>query len=177
MTPDTDRIIRGVESHSINYVRATERHGKVRDQGPFWFTGNFQFLTISIGFIGPSMGLSLFWTAVSGVLGIMFGTLFMAFHATQGSISGLPQMMQSRAQFGFRGVIVPLFGTLVNYVGFNVICALLLMDGPHNLFGWNQYLVLAATAVPSFILALYGYDWLHRCFKILSGLACRCSPC
>jgi NCS1 family nucleobase:cation symporter-1 len=167
MTPDTDCIIRGIECHSIDYVPATERHGNVRDQGPFWFTGNFQFLTISIGFIGPAMGLSFFWKAVSAILGIMFGTLFMALHATQGPILGPPQMVQSRAQFGFRGVIVPLFGTLVNYAGFNVICALLLMAGLHHLFGWNQYLVLAATAIPSVTLAVYGYDWLHRCFKIL----------
>jgi len=167
MTSDTDHTIHGIESHSIDYVPTTERHGKVRDQGPFWFTGNFQFLTISIGFIGPGMGLSFFWTSISGILGIMFGTLFMAFHATQGPILGLPQMVQSRAQFGFRGVIVPLFGTLVNYAGFNVICALLLMAGLHNIFGWNQYVVLAATAIPSVILAVYGYDWLHLCFKIL----------
>jgi purine-cytosine permease-like protein len=171
MTSETDHAsgaaIRGIEAHSIDYIPATERHGKVRDQGPFWFTGNFQFLTISIGFIGPGMGLSFFWTSVSGILGIMFGTLFMAFHATQGPVLGLPQMVQSRAQFGFRGVIVPLFGTLVNYAGFNVICALLLMAGLHNIFGWNQYVVLAATAIPSILLALYGYDWLHRTFKTL----------
>lgn len=107
----------GVEQHSIDYIPTTERHGKVRDQGPFWFTGNFQFLLISIGFIGPGMGLSFLWTSVAGILGIMFGTLFMAFHATQGPVPGLPQMVQSRAQFGYRGVIVPLFGTLVNYGG------------------------------------------------------------
>ncbi len=167
MKSEPDHAIHGIECHSIDYVPATERHGKVADQGPFWFTGNFQFLTISIGFIGPGMGLSFFWTSVSGILGIMFGTLFMAFHATQGPILGLPQMVQSRAQFGFRGVIVPLFGTLVNYAGFNVICALLLMAGLHNIFGWNQFVVLACTAIPSIILALYGYDWLHLAFRTL----------
>jgi nucleobase:cation symporter-1, NCS1 family len=157
----------GVERHSIDYIPTTERHGKVRDQGPFWFTGNFQFLSISIGFIGPSMGLSFLWTSVAGILGIMFGTLFMAFHATQGPVLGLPQMVQSRAQFGYRGVIAPLFGTLVNYGGINVVCALLIMGGLHNLFGFNQYLVLTLITVPSVILAVLGYDWLHLVFKIL----------
>jgi nucleobase:cation symporter-1, NCS1 family len=157
----------GIEVHSIDYIERTERHGNVRDQAPFWFTGNLQFLSISVGFIGPSNGLSFGWTSVAGILGIMFGTLFMAFHATQGPVLGLPQMVQSRAQFGYRGVIVPLVGALINFGGMNVVCALLIMAGLHNLFGWNAYLVLALTALPSLILALYGYDWLHRVFKLL----------
>lgn len=157
----------GIEAHSIDYISRTERHGKVRDQGPFWFTGNLQFLSISVGFIGPTAGLSFGWTSVAGVLGIMFGTLFMAFHATQGPVLGLPQMVQSRAQFGYRGVIVPLIGAFINYAGMNVVCALLIMAGLHRLFGWNQYLVLALTAVPSLLLALCGYNWLHLLFKIL----------
>jgi nucleobase:cation symporter-1, NCS1 family len=157
----------GIEAHSIDFIEHTERHGNVRDQAPFWFTGNLQFLSISVGFIGPSNGLSFGWTAVAGILGIMFGTLFMAFHATQGPVLGLPQMIQSRAQFGYRGVLVPLVGALINFGGMNVVCALLIMGGLHNLFGWNPYLILALTAAPSLILALYGYDWLHRVFKLL----------
>ena len=53
-----------------------------------WFLGNFQYFTIPIGFVGPSLGLSLGWSILAGVLGIAFGTLFMAFHATQGRSSG-----------------------------------------------------------------------------------------
>jgi|GEM_PF-5987169 len=53
------------------------------------------------------MGLSLGWTIVASASGILFGTLFMAFHASQRPTMGLPQMIQSRAQFGYRGVIVP----------------------------------------------------------------------
>ena len=156
-----------IEAHSIDHIGHAERHGRVRDQGPFWFTGNLQFLSISIGFIGPSAGLSFGWTTVAGVLGILFGTLFMAFHATQGPVLGLPQMIQSRAQFGYRGVTIPLIGALVNFGGMNVVCALLIMSGLHNLFGCNVILSLALTALPSFALALLGYDWLHRVFKTL----------
>ena len=32
----------------------------------------------------------------------LIGTLFMAFHASQGPQLGLPQMIQSRGQFGYR---------------------------------------------------------------------------
>jgi len=165
--PQTNHTNFGIESHSIDYIAVTERHGKVRDQGPFWFTGNLQFLSISVGFIGPSMGLSFGWTSLAGILGVLFGTLFMALHATQGPVTGLPQMVQSRAQFGYRGVVIVLLGAIVNYGGMNVVCALLIMSGLHSLFGWNQYLALAITAVPSTLLAIYGYDWLHLVLKIL----------
>ena len=34
-----------IETKSIDYVAAHERHGRVIDQVPFWFLGNFQFFT------------------------------------------------------------------------------------------------------------------------------------
>ena len=101
--------IQGIETRSIDWVPDTERHGKVWHQAPLWFLGNFQYFTIPIGVIGPSFGLSLGWTIVAGTAGILVGTMFMALHATQGPTLGLPQMIQSRAQFGYRGVIVALF--------------------------------------------------------------------
>ena len=86
-----------VESRSIDCIPDSERHARLADQGPFWFLGNFHFFTLSIGFVGPSLGLSAPWSALAGALGIMFGTLFMALHGAQGPQLGLPQMIQSRA--------------------------------------------------------------------------------
>ena len=97
---------REIERRSIDWVPEDERHGRLWHQMPLWFLGNFQYFSIPIGFIGPALGLSLVWTIVAGVSGIFVGTLFMAFHATQGPRLGLPQMIQSRAQFGYRGVLV-----------------------------------------------------------------------
>jgi purine-cytosine permease-like protein len=114
-----------IESRSIDFVPEAERHGRVRDQGPFWFLSNFHFFAIAIGFVGPSLGLSLAATAVAGVLGIIIGTALQAFHASQGAEMGLPQMIQSRAQFGYRGVIVPLIATLISLVGYNVVSTVL----------------------------------------------------
>ena len=73
--------LRGIERRSIDWVPDDERHGKLWHQAPLWFLGNFQYFSIPIGFIGPSLGLSLGWTIVAGALGILFGTIFMAFHA------------------------------------------------------------------------------------------------
>ena len=118
-----------IEQRSIDYVPRSERHGKVWHQGPFWFTGNFVLPTMVTGFIGPVMGLSVGWSILAVVLGACFGTFFMAFHANQGPRMGLPQMIQSRAQFGSRGAIVPFTATVFVYIGFMVFDTILATQG------------------------------------------------
>ncbi len=154
-----------IESKSIDYIAAHERHGRVIDQVTFWFLGNFQFFTIAIGFVGPSMGLGWVDTAVAGTLGILFGTLFVAFHGSQGVELGLPQMIQSRAQFGFRGVIIVLIGTLLTYIAFNLADTVLAAHGLQGMLGWNESLVAVGAALAAALLAIYGHDWLHRVFR------------
>jgi len=155
----------GVESHSIDFIPEHERTDKLASQGPFWFLGNFTFFTMTIGFVGPSVGLTSFWTTLAGTLGIMFGTLFMAFHGSQGPHLGLPQMIQSRAQFGYRGVILVLLATLFVFAGFNIVNLVLMMQGMQTLFGFNPAVVAIAVTIPATLLAVLGHDWMHRSFK------------
>lgn len=156
-----------VEARSLDWVPTSERHGRVGMQGPFWFMGNFQPFTLAIGLIGPTVGLSLLWTSIAGIAGILFGTLFMAFHATQGARLGLPQMIQSRAQFGYRGVLVPLVGSLVTFVAFNIVDTVIIGSGLQGIFGWNAVVVGIAVSVVATVLAIFGHDWLHLAFKVL----------
>ncbi len=165
--PPVEAGIQGIEVRSIDYVPRSERHGKVWHQGPFWFLGNFQFFTITIGFVGIGLGLSVVDTIVAGTLGILFGTLFMAFHATQGPHLGLPQMIQSRAQLGYSGVFVALIGAFVTYLLFNVVDVILLGGGLNGIFGWDPTLVVIGTTVIATALAIYGHDLIHRVFRLL----------
>src|SRR5262249_60444749 len=112
--------IRGIEVRSIDWIPDSERHGKVWHQAPLWFLGNFQYFTIPIGFIGPSLGLSLPWTIVAGTAGVLVGTLFIAFHATQGPTLRLPPMIQSPAPFRYPGVIIALVPVVFTYLGFHL---------------------------------------------------------
>ena len=163
-----------IEVHSIDWIPDTERHGKTWQQAMLWFLGNFQYFTIPIGFVGPALGLSLGWSILAGALGICFGTLFMAFHATQGPVFGLPQMIQTRAQLGYRGVVVALFAVLFTYMAFNVADQVLMSTGLHGAFGWNAHLVAAGTAVLAALLAIFGYDWVHRVFRFLLVISFPC---
>ncbi|MGN6243482.1 MAG: purine-cytosine permease family protein [Motilibacteraceae bacterium] len=156
-----------IEARSIDWVPDSERHGRVWAQGPFWFLGNFQPFTVGIGLLGPVFGLSLGQTALASILGILFGTGFMAFHAAQGPTFGLPQMIQSRAQLGYRGVVLALVATAFTFVGFNVVDTVIIKVGLNDIFGWNTTLVAVVITVLATALAIYGHDWLHRVFQVL----------
>ena len=150
-----------IEQHSIDYIPHAERHGKVWHQGPFWFTGNFVLPTLVVGFLGPSLGLSVWFSVLAVFLGACFGTFFMAFHANQGPRMGLPQMIQSRAQFGSRGALVPFTATVFVYVGFLVFDTILATQGigliaPNSKILWYPLLIAL-----SIVIAVVGHDLLH----------------
>jgi purine-cytosine permease-like protein len=151
-----------IERRHLDHVPEHESHGKVWRQAPFWFLGNFQPFTVAIAFLGPAVGLSGLWTSVSGITGILFGAMFMAAHAAQGPELGLPQMIQSRAQFGYRGVVLPLFATTFTFVGFNVVTVVIIKQGLSSIFGWNATAVAVVVSVVVALLAIFGHDWIHR---------------
>ncbi|SDV08293.1 purine-cytosine permease family protein [Pseudomonas vancouverensis] len=159
-----------IEVRSIDYIPRNERHGKVWHQGPFWFSGNFVIMTMIIGFIGPSMGLSTLYSVLAIALGVGFGTFFMAFHANQGPTMGLPQMIQSRAQFGMRGAILPFAAVIFCYIGFNVFNVILATDAVQTVVpGVREpwYLLWVGAAA---LLAVIGHDLLHTVQRWLSYL-------
>lgn len=150
-----------IETRSIDYVPRNERHGKVWHQGPFWFTGNFVLTTMVTGFTGAGLGLALQYAILAIVIGVCLGTFCMAFHANQGPRMGLPQMIQSRAQFGLRGAIVPFTAVVFVYIGFNVFNVILATDAINTVIPGARapwYSLMIAIAV---LIAVVGHDLLH----------------
>jgi purine-cytosine permease-like protein len=159
-----------IESRSIEYVPLSERHGKVWHLWPVWFTGDAHLATLATGLIGVALGLPLLWSAVAIVTGCAFGTFFMAFHATQGPQLGLPQMIQSRPQFGYRGALLVWVVAVVTFVGFNAFNLLLAGDTLHfltGIAGRPAYLAFAALALG---LAIVGHDWIHAAQRIVAAV-------
>jgi NCS1 family nucleobase:cation symporter-1 len=113
------------------------------------------------GFIGSTMGLALGWTLLAIVLGVCFGTFFMAFHANQGPTMGLPQMIQSRAQFGSRGAILPFTATVFVYVGFIVFDLVLATQALQTVLPGGPWFWYPCIAIIGVVLAIIGHDLLH----------------
>jgi NCS1 family nucleobase:cation symporter-1 len=153
-----------IERRSIDYVPLAERHGKVWHLWPVWFSGDAQLATLAVGVLGITLGGNLLWTGTAVVVGCALGTFFMAFHATQGPQLGLPQMIQSRPQFGYSGALLVWAVALVAYIGFNAFNQVLAAQALHQL--WPTIapaspLAIIAFAVAASALAAIGYDIIH----------------
>ena len=159
-----------IETRSIDYVPLSERHGKVWHLWPIWFTGAAHLATLATGAIAVSMGASLAWSAVSIVLGCAFGTFFMAFHSTQGPQLGLPQMIQSRPQFGYQGALLVWIVALITYIGYSAFNQLLAGQTLHQLTGLPAGWAIAPFTLAAAGLAVIGYDWIHRAQRWLAYL-------
>src|SRR5213083_269511 len=119
MTATAEPRRAGIEVRSIDYVPLAERHGALWHIGPLWFMSNAQIATLAVGVLGVTTGGNLLWSLLAILLGTAVGTFFMAAHSSQGPQLGLPQMIQSRPQFGYRGALLVWAAALVAYIGFN----------------------------------------------------------
>src|ERR1700755_241003 len=153
----------GVEIRSIDYVPVTERHGKPWHLGPVWFQGNAQISTLAVGLLGVSLGLNFIWAAIAIIAGTLVGTLFMAFHSAQGPKLGLPQMIQSRAQFAYYGSLLPVVVAVMLFIGFNVFNTLLGGDVIQELFPGlhSKFLAYLPVVILSVVLTIFGYELIH----------------
>jgi len=157
-----------IESHSIDYVPLRERHGKAWHLWPVWFSGDAHLATVATGVLGITMGANLLWTAIAIIAGCAFGTFFMAFHSSQGPQLGLPQMIQSRPQFGYLGALLVWVVALVTYVGYNAFNQLLAGQAAHLLIGVNPTAAYLVFTVIALALAIFGYDWIHQAQRWLA---------
>lgn len=161
----------GIEVKSIDWVPLSERTGKPTSLFSLWFMSNANLTTLATGMVGVAMGANLLVSLVAIVAGVCVGTVFTAFHSAQGPQLGLPQMIQSRAQFGYRGVALVCLIVIASIVGFNIFNQLLAADvltmttGVDAGAGW--YILITALALT---LAIVGYHWIHRVQKWLTWL-------
>jgi nucleobase:cation symporter-1, NCS1 family len=161
------RRLTPIESRSIDWITPAERHGTPWRVSPLFFIANWSFFTIALGFTGPALGLSVGWAVLGSALGLLVGTFFMAFHATQGPRLGLPQVIQSRAQFGFYGVIVVVAMSLTCYLAFGVVYTILTAQGLAQIFGWSPVVIGLVVNVIGGVLAIAGHDYLHRVSRLV----------
>jgi NCS1 family nucleobase:cation symporter-1 len=169
--------IGAVEVRSIDYVPLNERHGKVWSQGPLWFMSNAQIATLAVGTFSITGGGNLIWSVLAIISGVLFGTFFMAFHSAQGPQLGLPQMIQSRPQFGYVGALLVWAFAYLQYAGFNIFNTILAGDALNSTVGGPSKMWIVVATVVAAVVALVGYDlihgverWLTAGFLIIFGL-------
>jgi NCS1 family nucleobase:cation symporter-1 len=159
-----------LEVRSIDYIPKSERHGKVWHIGPLWFMCNAQIATLAVGVTSFALGGNLIWSIIAIAIGLVIGTIFMAAHSSQGPKLGLPQMVQSRPQFGYIGALLVWLFAFLQYAGFNVFNTVLagqaVAQATKTPASFNPVWAIVITVVGA-IVALFGYDLIHRMERYL----------
>jgi NCS1 family nucleobase:cation symporter-1 len=152
-----------LEICTIQPVPLDQRHGTSRDLFTVWFGSNLMLLTIVTGGLSVTVfGLDFGWAVAALAVGNLIGAVFMALHAAQGAVLGVPQMIQTRGQFGSLGSLLVVGIVMAMYLGFLASNLVLggqalasLVDGASDVPG------IALVGVLSVIAAIYGYDLIH----------------
>jgi NCS1 family nucleobase:cation symporter-1 len=166
----TDTLTR-IEVRSIDHIPARERHGSVSDQFSLWFALNANIFPVVLGSVVVFMGLNFLWACIAIALGTAIGLFFVGFHAIQGPKLGVPQMIQSRGQFGFYGAVLVFAASIVLDFGFLAAQLVIQADAANLLIkSISIPLWIAILTVPVIALTIYGYDWIHRWQRWMTGV-------
>ena len=162
-----------IEQHTIYQIPLDQRHGKARHLFTLWLGANINVLTVVTGALATTIfGQSFLWGSIAIVVGNLVGTIFMALHAAQGPRLGVPQMVQSRGQFGALGAAFVVALVIVMYMGY---AATALVTG-----GQSLHAILPAAGEPSCIVAIglvslaaaiFGHDLIHVCTRMMTYVA------
>jgi len=163
-----------LENSTIRPIPLSERHGTAADLFTVWFGTNFMLLTIVTGGLAVTVFALPFGWALAGLaVGNLVGAIFMALHSAQGPTLGVPQMVQTRGQFGSLGSVLVVAIVLVMYVGF--LASNLVLGGEALVSiapGMPDTPGIAVVAVLSVIAAVFGYDVIHTYARVTTYIAC-----
>ncbi|MBN3857128.1 cytosine permease [Paraburkholderia sp. Ac-20340] len=170
MAEDT---IAHLEQSTIQRIPRSERHGKASDLFTIWFGSNIMMLTIVTGALAVTVFKQPFWWGVLGiVIGTLVGAIFMALHSAQGPQLGVPQMVQTRGQFGSIGSLLVVALVVIMYLGF---FASNLVLGGQALASLtpavtvnNGVLVVGAL---SLVATIFGYNLIHAYTRLMTWLS------
>ena len=172
MTADVRHDALGVETRTIDHIPETERHGKARNLFTIWFGGNIMMLTIATGLLATAVyGLPIWAAIIALVVGNVIGGVVMALHAAQGPQMGVPQMLQTRAQFGSYGsllVVVIVVGMYVAFFASNVVLGGQALNTLTHLGDFWSTVVVGLISVAG---AVFGYRILHVFGTVMSIVA------
>src|SRR6185437_2797288 len=161
-----------VERRTIEHVPVDERHGRARDLFTIWFGSNIMLLTIITGALATTVfGLPLWAGAVAIILGNVIGGVVMALHAAQGPQMGVPQMLQTRAQFGSYGSLLVVVLVVFMYLGFFASNAVLGGQAFAKVTGVPTNWSILIIGIISVVATIIGYRLIHQVTAFLSVVA------
>lgn len=161
---DTKR--KSIEEISYEYIPEDKRKGNPKELFFTWFAASTVSTTLVTGALAIIVGLNFWWATAAIVLGHAIGATIMALHSAQGPKLGIPQLIQSRAQFGYFGVILPMVIVLTMYFGYASMNTILVGQGIQETLGFNINVVVVLSLIPMILLAVYGQNLIQKSMKM-----------
>jgi NCS1 family nucleobase:cation symporter-1 len=157
-----DRVVT-VEPGGVEYISASERHGKPLQMFWTWMSPNLEFATIFVGSLGVFLfGGSFVTVALAIVVGTALGSLSHAVLSSWGPKFGVPQMVQGRAAFGFYGNIIPaglMSATAgIGWFAVNSVSGTFALSA---LLGLPLWLSLVIIVLIQIVVAFFGHNLVH----------------
>jgi nucleobase:cation symporter-1, NCS1 family len=162
-----------LETNTIQPIPVDARHGTARDLFSVWFGSNLMLLTIVTGGLAVTVfALPFGWAIVGLVVGNLVGAVFMALHAAQGPTLGVPQMVQTRGQFGSLGSLLVVGIVIIMYLGFLSSNLVIGGEAIANVRpGLSDVPGIALVGVLSVIAAIFGHDLIHAYARVMTYLS------
>jgi nucleobase:cation symporter-1, NCS1 family len=169
--------VTAVEPGGIEYIPERERHGTPLQLFWTWMSPNMEFATVFVGVLPIAVFGGGFWPTVFGVtLGSLMGSITHAIVSTMGPRFGVPQMVQSRAAFGFLGSFLPAglswltasFGWfIVNSVSgtFALVTLTSVLNNHHEFISFP--VAFTIIVVVQVIVAFIGHNMIHQFERII----------
>lgn len=157
-----DRVV-AVEPGGIELIPERERHGRPLDLLWTWTSPNLEFATVFVGVIPVAFFGGGFWlTVLALVVGTALGSLTHAVLSSWGPRFGVPQMVQARGAFGFRGNALPAgLNAFTAGVGWFIVNSVSGAFALQSLFGWQFWIGYVIVVVAQVGVAFLGHNLVH----------------
>ncbi len=158
-----------IEPIGIEHIPESERHGRVFSVFTLWFGANVELATLTTGTAAVALfGLSFGQAALGLVIGNILGVILLGLVSTFGPRLGVPQMVHSRAPFGFFGNFLP--GALnalagVMWFAVNTVLGSFAFEA---LFHTDFAAALLVMALIQVAVAVYGHNMIHVVEKFMA---------
>lgn len=163
-----DEVAR-IEPIGIEHIEETERHGHVSSVFTLWFGANVELATLTTGTAAVALfGLNFEQAAIGLILGNILGVILLGLVSTFGPRLGVPQMVHSRAPFGFYGNFIPGALNAVAGVMWFAVNTVLGSFAFEALFHTNFVVALVIMALVQVIVAVYGYNMIHAVERFMA---------
>jgi purine-cytosine permease-like protein len=167
--------VAAIEPGGVEYIPQSERHGTPIQLFWTWMSPNFEFATVYVGVLPIVLFGGGFWLTVVGLLvGTALGAVTHGWLSTFGPRYGVPQLIQSRAAFGFVGNLLPAFLNTITsgagWVAVNSVSGAFAVQTFFNHVGWSVppfWLALAVVVAVEVAIAFVGYNMVHQFERVI----------